>query len=280
MQLLKLASIAASVAVAAAEWAIKDAKLSVSAKGAELVALPFIHDPVDAVVPQNTNIDLVFFATNNGKPAVPHQAMVIVSDPNSHLEASYPVAVRPNGRAKFALSYSRLPHALVTAQTPLDVSIVLGSFDSKGLKTTVARISPELSDEVTKGYKRPERHATKPEIFHQFRGAPRQVNATVAVIFSAGAIAIFAVLLVAWAALIGPATLLGQASTAVKAAPLGYLGLLGSLAALELVFFSYFIETSIFTTLGAVALITPVAIVSGVSALRELHDRRQTGQRE
>lgn len=279
MNPLRLAAIASTVALAAAEWAIKDAKLTVSSRGTELVSLPFTSEAVDAAVPPEASVDLVFFTTNGGKASVPHQSMVIIADSETGLEASYPVLVRPNGRAKFAIPHSRLPNALVAAQRPLDVKVVLGSFDTKGSETVVARISPELSEE-TKQYKKPERHATKPEIKHVFRPAARQVNASVATLFSAGAVAIFAVLLIAWSALIGPATLLGQASGALKAAPLGYLGLLGSLVAFELVFASYFIKTSIFTTLGAVSLITPVAVVSGVSALRELHERRITGQRE
>lgn len=144
MNPLRLAAIASTVALAAAEWAIKDAKLTVSARGTELVSLPFTNEAVDAVVPPEASLDIVFFTTNNGKSAVPHQSMVIIADEESGLEASYPVLVRPNGRAKFAIPHSRLPQALVAAQRPLDVKVILGSFDTKGSETVVARISLRL----------------------------------------------------------------------------------------------------------------------------------------
>lgn len=65
----------------------------------------------------------------------------------------------------------------------------------------------------------------------------------------------------------------------MKAAPASYGVFLGSLAALEGVFFMYYVQWSLFRTLAVALPLGIAAIVGGKGALGEVRGRRIRGER-
>lgn len=66
---------------------------------------------------------------------------------------------------------------------------------------------------------------------------------------------------------------------ALGAAPLSHVSFLGSIVAMEYVFFLYYSSWNLFQTLPVVGLVGFVTLLSGTKALGEVQSRRLAGQR-
>lgn len=84
------------------------------------------------------------------------------------------------------------------------------------------------------------------------------------------------VLLASWAIL---GANLGHFGKAMNKAPVSHMLFLGSVVAMEGVFFLYYTSWNLFQTLPAAGVLGVVAIVSGSRALTEVQDRRLAGER-
>lgn len=122
----------------------------------------------------------------------------------------------------------------------------------------------------------PERYTSKPEINHIFRADPRSPPKIISLFFTLA-------ILVTLPALIGGWVLLGgnfdHAGKAFGANPLAHGLFLGSIVAMEGVFFLYYSSWNLFQTLPVAAVVGTVAYVSGSRALSEVQERRLAGER-
>jgi oligosaccharyltransferase complex subunit delta (ribophorin II) len=193
----------------------------------------------------------------------------LVTDPATGASLSYVAKVRPNGSAKVTISNSNFPGAL--RDTPLAISAIVGSFGDDN--PTTVDVASNVIVGRTSEYMKPARFEMLPEIKHVFRTKPHTVNPVIALAFAGGAVFLLLTTLAVFASN-GVANL----SKALSTSPIGHLGLVSSLVAYEAVFLLYYLGNSIFTTLGAAAVITPIAVYTGSRALREVGARRRSGQ--
>lgn len=122
----------------------------------------------------------------------------------------------------------------------------------------------------------PERYTTKPQIHHVFKAGPKSPFKILSLVFTIA-------ILVAVPALFGGWLYLGgnidHASKAFGANPAAHGLFLGSIVAMEGVFFMYYVSWNLFQTLPVAAVVGAVAFVSGSRALTEVQERRLAGQR-
>lgn len=121
-----------------------------------------------------------------------------------------------------------------------------------------------------------ERYGSKPEIHHIFRDDPKSPPKVVSLFFTLAVLAALPVLLGVWAALGGN---VDDLSKAFGARPVAHGLFLGSIVAMEGVFFLYYVSWNLFQTLPVAALVGTVAFVSGSRALTEVQERRLVGKK-
>lgn len=72
---------------------------------------------------------------------------------------------------------------------------------------------------------------------------------------------------------------LDHLATALGKAPLSHAAFLGSIVAMEFVFFLYYSTWNLFQVLPVIAVVGAVTVLSGTKALGEVQARRLAGQR-
>ncbi|EME48714.1 hypothetical protein DOTSEDRAFT_67675 [Dothistroma septosporum NZE10] len=278
-----LAVALSSVASAAASWTFDDATLQIATKGAEPLKQKLAADsPVSSSSPiilSAASTLKVLLTTKEGKTGKrPHQAFLILQDPDTGLEESFTFNVKENGKAKVDVSPKDLPYQLLTSSKPLKASITLASFGSSSPYNSHAfslKIEKDASNPPTTPSS-PERYTSKPEIHHIFREDPRQPPTVVSLFFTLAIL----VTLPAW---IGGVMYLGgnfdHVGKAFGANPFAHGLFFASIVAMEGVFFLYYSSWNLFQTLPVAAVVGTVAYVSGSRALTEVQERRLAGQR-
>lgn len=269
---------------AASTWGVADATVSVQSKGAGVgVGLKEripdgqpLSKPVSLGSSDTLKVDLV--AQEARTPKRPHQAFLLLTDPATGLDISYPFSVRENGKSRIELTQKDLPAQFLSTPEGLDASFVIGSFGSSeayngaAFKLSIAREAnvPLPSTEAS-------RHRKLPEIHHIFKPNPESPPVFVTLNFVA------MVLLIPFAALITLWTSIGantkQLPMALKSAPLPHVVFVGSLVGLEGVFFLYYTSWNLFQTLPAALAVGVVTFISGSRALGEVQGRRLAGLR-
>lgn len=169
-----------------------------------------------------------------------------------------------------------LPYQLATSNKPLKASIILASF---GSSTPYKRQTFDVKIENDAAAPPPapsasERYHSKPEIHHIFRGDPKSPPKIFSLFFTLAILAVLPVLLGVWATLGGN---IDNLSKAFGASPVAHGLFLGSIMAMESVFFMYYVSWNLFQTLPVAAVVGTVAFVSGSRALTEVQERRLAG---
>jgi len=122
----------------------------------------------------------------------------------------------------------------------------------------------------------PERYAGKPEIHHIFKADPRSPPQVISLFFTLAILVTLPVLLGAWIFMGGNFDHFGKA---FSASPVAHGLFLGSVLAMEGVFFMYYVSWTLFQMLPAALIVGVVAYLSGSRALGEVQDRRLAGER-
>ena len=166
----------------------------------------------------------------------------------------------------------------MTSSQSLKASIVLASF---GSSTPFNQHAFDLSIQTDPNApvaipSPPERYTSKPEIHHIFRADPQSAPRIVSLVFTLAVLAALPALFGGWIFLGGNADHL---SKAFGASPVAHGLFLGSLVAMEGVFFMYFVSWNLFQTLPVAAVVGVVAFISGSRALSEVQGRRLAGER-
>ncbi|KAI1477047.1 Oligosaccharyltransferase subunit Ribophorin II-domain-containing protein [Daldinia eschscholtzii] len=272
-------------AQAASSWGFDDAKLSVTAKkaGAKDKDVRQFNDktpvlPTPVVLDSFDSLKVILTAKEDGKGKRPHQAFLVLREPTSGLEAPFPLTVKENGKATVEIKQSDLPLQLAIATTPLKASVILASFGSSaGLVKDVFDVEI-VRDPAAKPlvYEKPLRYGKLQEIHHIFRADPKSPPKLISIVFVFAVLATIPLLLVSWGIL---GANLSHLPTALSAAPVAHTTFLGSIAAMELVFFLYYSTWNLFQTLPFIGLVSVSIFLSGSKALGEVRRRRLAGER-
>ena len=122
----------------------------------------------------------------------------------------------------------------------------------------------------------PERYTAKPEIHHIFHDGPHSPPQIISLFFTLAIVVSLPALMGGWLLLGGN---VGHLQRAFGAQPVAHGLFLGSIIAMEGVFFMYYATWNLFQTLPVAAVIGTVAYVSGSKALTEVQERRLAGER-
>ncbi|KAI1802905.1 Oligosaccharyltransferase subunit Ribophorin II-domain-containing protein [Daldinia bambusicola] len=277
--------LATGTAQAASSWGFDDAKLTVTAKKAGTKdkdvrqfndKSPVLQTPV--VLDSSDSLKVLLTAKEDGKGKRPHQAFLVLREPASGLEAPFPLTVKENGKATVEIKHNDLPVQLAVATSPLKASLVLASFGSSaGLVKDLFDVQV-VRDPAAKPlvYEKPLRYGKLQEIHHIFRADPQSPPKLISIVFVFAVLATVPLLLVSWFVLGGN---LSHLPAALSAAPAAHGTFLGSIAAMELVFFLYYSTWNLFQTLPFIGLVSVGIFLSGSKALGEVRRRRLAGER-
>ncbi|TKA23415.1 hypothetical protein B0A50_07291 [Salinomyces thailandicus] len=289
MKLLPSVAVAAlslTTAVAAVGWSFEDATLTVQAKSSgvggavkeKLSPESPLSDPV--TLSASDSLKIVLTATEGTTGRRPHQAFLTLHEPTTGLVESFPFSLKDNGKGKVEFTPKDLPYQLASPPSgvALQASILIASFGTSAPynHATFTLTLPPSPNEPLTAPETPERYAAKPEIHHQFRAGPAQPPRLLSTLFTFAILATLPVLLIVTTALGGN---LGHVSAAFGAAPVAHGVFVGSLLAMEGVFFAYYIGWNLFQTLPVAGVVGIVAFVSGGRALTEVQERRVKGER-
>lgn len=175
-------------------------------------------------------------------------------------------------------NYKDLPTQFLTSAKPLKAHIILASFGSSTPFDHHAfdlRVSADTSAKPQTAEK-PVRYGKLEEIHHIFRSDPKSPPKIITLVFALGGLATLPILFGIWAAV---GANLNQLPEAFNSAPLSHAAFLGSIAALEGIFFLYYSHWKLYQMLPAVGVMGLVAFLSGSRALSEVQSRRLGGKR-
>ncbi|KAI9497913.1 Dolichyl-diphosphooligosaccharide--protein glycosyltransferase subunit Swp1 [Zychaea mexicana] len=116
----------------------------------------------------------------------------------------------------------------------------------------------------------------RPEIHHVFREAEAMPPTWFSQLFTLIALSPWLVLVIGWLGLgVTPVKVLGELASGPSMRPISIIGFLGSLVAVEYLFYLYWMRLNIFETLSYLALLLPVVFVFGQQALGQVQARRR-----
>ncbi|KAK6349367.1 hypothetical protein TWF730_010114 [Orbilia blumenaviensis] len=271
----------ASAAASPSAWTFTDATLQLSQKGAEAGPKQKFTptSPIsDSLTLKNTDSLKILLTTKEGDDAKrPHQLFLLIKDTESELESFFSFDVKESGKARLDLTQKDIPTALLSSQS-LSLTLALGSFgQSKPLSVEIATVTPVLDAVTKKSLPEPAlKYQKMKEIHHIFRAEPKSPPKVISLVFLGAVVACLPGLFGAWFTLSANVSHLPKS---LAASPVAHPLFFASLLAFEGVFFAYYTQINIFQTLAAVAIISPVAMLSGSRALREVRARRLNGER-
>ncbi|KAL4784814.1 Oligosaccharyltransferase subunit Ribophorin II-domain-containing protein [Aspergillus varians] len=279
------ASLLASSALpaAAAGWGFADATVSVQTKGAGVGAGLKEEIPQNGALSKpvalgNADILKVALTAQEGESAKSaHQVFLLLQEPISKLDISYPFSVKGNGKSRVELAWKDLPTQFLSSPEPLDARILIGSFgSSKAYNEPAFRLSLTRNPDEPLPTFEVSRYGKLPEIHHIFKNDPQSPPVVITLSFIAILLGAFPLLAGVWLYL---GANINHLPVAIKSAPLSHAVFLGSLLAIEGIFFLYYTSWNLFQILPAVAAFGTVAFVSGSRALGEVQGRRLAGLR-
>lgn len=260
--------------VNAATWSFGSAKLEIAGS---LHNFEPSSDVVRTSLGPEDNFKLLLTAKEDDLAKKPHQAMLLVKDSGSDLEANLVIPIRSNGRGSLTVTYMDLGTSLIQHKS-IDLTLVIGGFgDTAPIIKHIATLqlqehpsSPIIAAPTSL------RYGALPEITHTFRAAEKMPSTIISVVFSlillAGLVGLFA----GWSLL---GANVNAMSSSVSKAPISYLVFLGSLFAIEGALFLYWSHLKIMAAVGSILCLSVPAFFSGRIALRETEQRRKAGLR-
>ncbi|PYI04040.1 hypothetical protein BO78DRAFT_348330 [Aspergillus sclerotiicarbonarius CBS 121057] len=282
LQLSLLASAAIPTATASA-WGFTDATVSVNTKGAGVGSglketIPdnkALSKPVALGTADTLKVTLTAQEGRAGKHA--HQVFLLVQDPETGLDISYPFNVKDNGKSRLDLTQKDLPVQFLSASEPLDARFLIGSFgDADAYNGAAFQLAVTSNPDEPVPTVEVSRYGKLPEIHHIFKTDAQSPPIVISLAFVAMVLATLPVLGGLWLFL---GANVNHLPTALKSAPLPHAVFLGSLLSIEGIFFLYYTSWTLFQILPAVAVVGTVAFISGSRALGEVQGRRFAGLR-
>ncbi|KAK5992497.1 Ribophorin II [Cladobotryum mycophilum] len=271
----------ASAANAASTWGFSDGTVTISTKGGSNVVEKFstTERVQDALTLGHQDKLKVTLTTKDGSKAKrPHQAFLIVKE-SSGLEAPFPLILKESGKGTVEITQKDLPVQLLVSQSPLEVSLVVGSFGStKGSVIPVFDLTLKLdANSPVPSYEAPLRYGKLAEIHHIFRGDPKNPPRLSRSHLLSQYWLLFHPCSSGYWFLLG-----GNVSHVTKAlgsAPISHVAFFGSIIAMEGAFFLYYTQWNLFQTLPVMGIVGVTTFLSGTKALGEVQRRRLAGER-
>lgn len=152
----------------------------------------------------------LLLTTTEGKRAKrPHQAFLLIREPKSSLDTSFPFSVKESGKGKLELvrpsrhdrspsadlqnrqSHKDLPTQLLTASQTLSASLVIASFGaSKPYRSPAFDLIIELDPSAPPpSVEKPLRYGKLPEIHHIFKPDPKNPPKIITLVFTGAVVA-------------------------------------------------------------------------------------------
>ncbi|KAL8776497.1 MAG: hypothetical protein Q9213_008251 [Squamulea squamosa] len=147
--------------------------------------------PEPILLGESDTLKIILTTNEDKKASRPHQAFLLLREPKSNLDTSFPFSVRDSGKGKVELSHKDLPAQFLSGPKTLSASLVIASFgESKpyrnhafDLKIDFDPSSPPLSVD------KPLRYGKLPEIHHIFKSDPKSPPKIITIVFAAAVIA-------------------------------------------------------------------------------------------
>lgn len=281
---VQLALLASAIpAQAASVWGFTDATVSVQTKGAgvgsglklEIPDNKPLASPVSLGSLDTLRVSLTAQEGRSAKRA--HQVFLLLKDPETGLDISYPFSVKENGKSKLDLTQKDLPIQFLSLPQPVDARFLIGSFgNSPAYDATAFQLSIDRNPDEPVPTVEVSRYGKLPEIHHIFKEDSKNPPIAITLAFLAITLAALPILAGAWLFL---GVNFNHLPTAFKSAPIPHAVFLGSLISIEGAFFLYYTSWNIFQLLPAIAAAGAIAFVSGSRALGEVQGRRLAGLR-
>ncbi|KAH7313514.1 Dolichyl-diphosphooligosaccharide--protein glycosyltransferase subunit Swp1 [Stachybotrys elegans] len=270
----------ASAASAASSWGFSDAKVSVGTKSGDQATEKFTTtDRVKNAVAfgHKDTLKLSLTLKEGSKAKRPHQAFLVLKE-SSGLEAPFPLTLKATGAGAVEITHKDIPIQLLQSETPLEASLVIGSFGtSAGYASPVFDIDVVLDPNAPVVKPAPAiRYGKLNEIHHIFKPDAKSPPKVISAFFALAVLATIPAVFVGWAMLGGNVDHLQKA---LSTAPVSHAVFFGSIMAMEGVFFLYYTTWKLLDTLPFMLAIGGVAFLSGTKALGEVQSRRLAGER-
>ncbi|CAO1596327.1 hypothetical protein XANCAGTX0491_000178 [Xanthoria calcicola] len=268
----------------AASWGFNDATVSVHGKKAgvgggekqKLVENKSLPDPI--LLGVSDTLKILLTTTEDKQGSRPHQAFLLLREPKSNLDTSFPLSVKDGGKGKLELSQKDLPVQFASRAQTLSASLVIASFgSSKPYRSHAFDLKIHLDPSAPpSSIDKPLRYGKLPEIHHIFKSDPKSPPKIITIVFAGAVVAALPTLLIVWLSL---GANINHTSKAFGSSPLSHAAFFLSILAMEGIFFMYYTSWNLFQTLPGAAVVGLISFLSGSRALREVQERRLAGLR-
>ncbi|KAL8800776.1 MAG: hypothetical protein Q9182_004940 [Xanthomendoza sp. 2 TL-2023] len=183
--------------VIAASWGFNDASVSVHGKKVgvgggvkeKLIENKSLPDPIS--LGESDTLKIILTVNNDKKASRPHQAFLLLREPKSNLDTSFPLTVKESGKGKVELSHQDLPVQFLSGSRTLSASLVIASFgSSKPYRNHAFDLKIEFdSSSPPPSIEKPLRYGKLPEIHHVFKSDPKSPSKIITLLFVGAVIA-------------------------------------------------------------------------------------------
>ncbi|RMD43866.1 hypothetical protein DV735_g1186, partial [Chaetothyriales sp. CBS 134920] len=238
------------------------------------------NKPLASAVPLGAadTLKVILTTQTGGTGKRPQQAFLLLTDPTTKLDISYPFSVKESGKGKIELTQADLPSQFVRSTSPINANIVIASLGaSPGYNSPAFSLTVEHDPNSAIPLEdKPLRYSKLPEIHHIFRPDPKSPNIVIVLFFTFAAALTLPILLQAYSFL---GVNIAHLSKATSDAPISHILFLGSVVSIETTLFLYFLSWRLFSVLPILGFLGIVAYISGSRALTEVQQRRLAGLR-
>lgn len=124
-----------------------------------------------------------------------HQVFLLLKDPETGLDVSYPFGVKENGKAKVDLTQKDLPVQFLSLEQPVDARLLIGSFGSSpAYDATAFQLSIDRDPDEPVPTVEVSRYGKLPEIHHVFKEGPKNPPMAITLAFLAATLAALPIL--------------------------------------------------------------------------------------
>ncbi|KAI4219291.1 MAG: hypothetical protein LQ349_008399 [Xanthoria aureola] len=188
----------------AASWGFNDATVSVHGKKAgvgggekqKLVENKSLPDPI--LLGVSDTLKILLTTTEDKQGSRPHQAFLLLREPKSNLDTSFPLSVKDGGKGKLELSQKDLPVQFASRAQTLSASLVIASFgSSKPYRSHAFDLKIHLDPSAPpSSIDKPLRYGKLPEIHHIFKSDPKSPPKIITIVFAGAVVAALPTLLI------------------------------------------------------------------------------------
>ncbi|KAF0455822.1 Ribophorin II [Gigaspora margarita] len=269
-----------SVLVQADDFVISDVKIAVTTSESvrklyESIPYPSSFDkPIQLTSGDDFKMIFVVNDKQTQKGVQPHQAFLTLTSEKNGNQIPIIIRVRENGKSKVELDMKSAPDELLSSPGNYSLDLIIGTFSyNDPLKYHVGTL--EIDVPIQSSGPSPVVYGPKPEIHHIFR--PDEKLPPIWLSYS-----FMAIVLIPWVFLIGAWAYIGVNVSLLARAPessLMSILFLGSLLAIEILFYNYWTHLNIFQTLTWLTGLSIVAFITGQKALSDVQKWRSLGLR-